>query len=180
EDYVHRIGRTGRAGRDGRAYTLASPEDGKAVAAIEALIRKAIPRTNLDDVPAQELSLEDGDLRRRGGRTRSAGGRSRSEGHGRRDHSAKREPRGDDRPKAPAPRKSEPEAPRIASAPLAQSRPVRPEDGLEVETGGAPIELAARREGARPRRDGNGESRVVGFGDDLPAFLRRPVRVAGA
>jgi superfamily II DNA/RNA helicase len=180
EDYVHRIGRTGRAGRDGRAYTLASPEDGKAVAAIEALIRKAIPRTNLDDVPAQELSLEDGDHRRRGGRARSASGRGRSEGHGRREHSAKREPRREDRPKAPAPRKSEPEAPRLASAPLAQSRPVRPEDGLEAETGGAPIELAAHREGARPRRDGNGESRVVGFGDDLPAFLRRPVRVAGA
>src|SRR5260370_15900208 len=180
EDYVHRIGRTGRAGRDGRAYTLASPEDGKAAAAMEALIGKAIPRTNLDDVPAQELSLEDGDHRRRGGRARSASGRGRSEGHGRREHSAKREPRREDRPKAPAPRKSEPEAPRLASAPLAQSRPVRPEDGLEAETRGAPIELAARREGARPRRDGNGESRVVGFGDDLPAFLRRPVRVAGA
>ncbi len=179
-DVPHHAGRTGRAGRDGRAYTIASPEDGKAVAAIEALIRKAIPRTNLDDVPAQELSLEDGDHRRRGGRARSASGRGRSEGHGRREHSAKREPRREDRPKAPAPRKSEPEAPRLASAPLAQSRPVRPEDGLEAETGGAPIELAAHREGARPRRDGNGESRVVGFGDDLPAFLRRPVRVAGA
>src|SRR5690348_1704011 len=71
EDYVHRIGRTGRAGRDGRAYTIASPEDGKAVAAIEALIRKAIPRINLDEVPTQELSLEAGDHRRRGGRTRS-------------------------------------------------------------------------------------------------------------
>jgi superfamily II DNA/RNA helicase len=178
EDYVHRIGRTGRAGRDGRAYTIATPEDGKAVAAIEALIRKAIPRSNLDDVPTQELSFEGGDRRRRGGRTQS--GRGRTEGHGRREHSAQREPRREDRPKAPAPRKSEPEAPRLASAPLAQSRPVRPEDGLEAETGGAPIELAARREGARPRRDGSGESRVVGFGDDLPAFLRRPVRVAGA
>jgi len=176
EDYVHRIGRTGRAGRGGRAYTIAAPEDGKAVAAIEALIRKPIPRTNLDDVPAQELSLEGGEHRRRGGRARSG----RGEGHGRREHGAKREPRREDRPKAQAPRKSEPKAPRVANAPLAQSRPVRPEDGLEAEQTGAPIELAAHREGARPRRDGNGESRVVGFGDDLPAFLRRPVRVAGA
>jgi len=88
EDYVHRIGRTGRAGRDGRAYTLASPEDGKAVAAIESLIRKAIPRINLDEVPTQELSLEGGDHRRRGGRTRSGRGRSepprRRESHGKR------------------------------------------------------------------------------------------------
>src|SRR5205085_2326818 len=43
EDYVHRIGRTGRAGRDGRSFTLAAPEDGKAVAAIQMLIGKDIP-----------------------------------------------------------------------------------------------------------------------------------------
>jgi superfamily II DNA/RNA helicase len=177
EDYVHRIGRTGRAGRDGRAYTIASPEDGKAIAAIEALIRKAIPRINLDEVPTQELSLEAGDHRRRGGRTRS--GRGRSEPPRRRESHAKREPRREDRPRMQAPR-HEPEPPRLASAPLAQSRPVRPEDGVEGEVVGAPIALAAHREGARPRRDGNSESRVVGFGDDLPAFLRRPVRVAGA
>ncbi|MGH7122884.1 MAG: DEAD/DEAH box helicase, partial [Stellaceae bacterium] len=86
--------------------------------------------------------------------------------------------RRDDRPRAPAPvvRQPEPEAPRFA-----QSRPVRPEDGLEVEVAAAPIALAAHREGARPHRDGGArDSRVIGFGDDLPAFLRRPVRVAGA
>jgi superfamily II DNA/RNA helicase len=178
EDYVHRIGRTGRAGRDGRAYTIATPEDGKAVAAIETLIRKAIPRTNLGDVPTQELSLEAGDARRRGGRPRST--RGRSEGQGRRETHAKREPRRDDRPRATAPSRSVPGVPAPASAPLAQSRPVRPEDGLGAEEAGAPIALAAHREGARPRREGSTESRVVGFGDDLPAFLRRPVRVAGA
>jgi superfamily II DNA/RNA helicase len=180
EDYVHRIGRTGRAGRDGRAYTIAAPEDGKSVAAIEALIRKPIPRTNLDDVATQELSFEDGDRRRRGGRTRSSGTRSRGEGRDRPEKSAKREPRRDERPRGSAPRRAEPEMPRPSATPLAQSRPVRPEDGLGAEEAGAPIALAAHREGARPRQDGNAESRVVGFGDHLPAFLRRPVRVAGA
>ncbi len=43
EDYIHRIGRTGRAGRPGRSLTLAAPEDGRAVAAIEQLIGKEIP-----------------------------------------------------------------------------------------------------------------------------------------
>ena len=180
EDYVHRIGRTGRAGRDGRAYTIAAPEDGKSVAAIEALIRKPIPRTNLDDVATQELSFEDGDRRRRGGRTRSSGTRSRGEGRERPEKGAKHEPRRDERPRAPAPRRAEPEMPRPSATPLAQSRPVRPEDGIGAEDAGAPIALAAHREGARPRQDGNAESRVVGFGDHLPAFLRRPVRVAGA
>jgi superfamily II DNA/RNA helicase len=43
EDYVHRIGRTGRAGRSGTAITIAAPEDGKSLAAIEKLIGQKIP-----------------------------------------------------------------------------------------------------------------------------------------
>ncbi|WP_205627868.1 DEAD/DEAH box helicase [Ruegeria marisrubri] len=44
EDYVHRIGRTGRAGREGKAITICSPRDEKALDAIEKLIQKEIPR----------------------------------------------------------------------------------------------------------------------------------------
>ncbi|WP_170348926.1 MULTISPECIES: DEAD/DEAH box helicase [Ruegeria] len=44
EDYVHRIGRTGRAGRDGKAITICSGRDEKALAAIEKLIQKDIPK----------------------------------------------------------------------------------------------------------------------------------------
>jgi superfamily II DNA/RNA helicase len=44
EDYVHRIGRTGRAGKTGRAFTFATPEEAKLVAAIEKLTGKEIPR----------------------------------------------------------------------------------------------------------------------------------------
>ena len=43
EDYIHRIGRTGRAGREGRAFTLATPYDGKFVEAIVKLIGREIP-----------------------------------------------------------------------------------------------------------------------------------------
>jgi superfamily II DNA/RNA helicase len=42
EDYIHRIGRTGRAGADGRAITIASGADDRAVAAIEKLIKRKI------------------------------------------------------------------------------------------------------------------------------------------
>jgi superfamily II DNA/RNA helicase len=42
DDYVHRIGRTGRAGKSGTAYTIATPADQKAVAAIEKLIGQQI------------------------------------------------------------------------------------------------------------------------------------------
>ncbi|MBE1284833.1 MAG: DEAD/DEAH box helicase [Rhodobacteraceae bacterium] len=44
EDYVHRIGRTGRAGREGKAITICTPRDEKALDAVEKLIQKEIPR----------------------------------------------------------------------------------------------------------------------------------------
>jgi superfamily II DNA/RNA helicase len=55
EDYVHRIGRTGRAGRLGSAFTVAAPEDGKYVAAIEQLIGAPIPRITLEGAAAGVL-----------------------------------------------------------------------------------------------------------------------------
>jgi len=63
DDYVHRIGRTGRAGMPGRALTLAAPEDGKYLDAVERLIGKPIPRFDPDSqqtgtVPATEQKSE--------------------------------------------------------------------------------------------------------------------------
>ncbi len=111
-------------GKPGRAFTLATPEDGKAVAAIEALIRKAIPREKLGDMPAQELSLEEGDSRRRGGRG-GRGGRGREGRGGEREQRAPRS----ERPREHAPRREEhraqPEIREPAAPRLAASRPVR-------------------------------------------------------
>ncbi len=64
EDYVHRIGRTGRAGRDGVAHSIAGPEDGKYVKAIQELIGKDIPALNVGDAqkmgePAPEEAAND-------------------------------------------------------------------------------------------------------------------------
>src|SRR5919205_292388 len=69
EDYVHRIGRTGRAGRSGRAFTLAAPEDGKSVAAIEKLIGKPIPVGAVPDMASAELTAAEDRPRRRRGKT---------------------------------------------------------------------------------------------------------------
>ncbi|MCK6454108.1 MAG: DEAD/DEAH box helicase, partial [Alphaproteobacteria bacterium] len=75
EDYVHRIGRTGRAGREGRSFTIATPADGRFVAAIEKLIGKPIPRIEVEGL--EQPGLEEGDARRpRRGREH---GRSRSD-----------------------------------------------------------------------------------------------------
>src|SRR5665213_2927818 len=53
DDYIHRIG---RAGREGRAFTIATPEDGRFVKAIEHLLSKPIPITVLDDMPGAALA----------------------------------------------------------------------------------------------------------------------------
>src|SRR5882724_3787900 len=65
DDYIHRIGRTGRAGLSGRAFTLASPEDGRFVAAIEKMLGKEIPRIAVNGFSAVDFLPEDGDSRRR-------------------------------------------------------------------------------------------------------------------
>jgi superfamily II DNA/RNA helicase len=57
DDYIHRIGRTGRAGMKGIAITLATREDGDAIAAIEKLIGTKLPRS--DGEPAEAAPAEE-------------------------------------------------------------------------------------------------------------------------
>jgi superfamily II DNA/RNA helicase len=149
EDYVHRIGRTGRAGREGRSLTLAAPEDGKAVAAIEKLIGKAIPLTTVTGVAAADLDF-DGDARRRS-RTRGA---ARAEAG-----------RGERRPRPAHARRVDNGAADVALFAAADARPVAAPRRREP---------AARRE--RPA-EARPEAGTVGFGDHLPAFLRRAPRI---
>jgi superfamily II DNA/RNA helicase len=81
EDYVHRIGRTGRAGKSGAAFTLASPDDGKLVAAVERTIGQEIPRIAVPDMDSVDFDEEGDDRGRRRGRgSRGERGRGR---HGR-------------------------------------------------------------------------------------------------
>ncbi len=68
EDYVHRIGRTGRAGREGKAITICSGRDEKALDAIEKLIQKEIPRIDnpvkdepKSDAPKREKKAKSSD-----------------------------------------------------------------------------------------------------------------------
>ncbi|MGE4061848.1 MAG: DEAD/DEAH box helicase [Rhodospirillaceae bacterium] len=92
EDYVHRIGRTGRAGLTGHAYTIATPSDGKQVAAIQRMLNTTIPPLVIDELneltagAAQGDDSEGRDSRGRGrgrgrerGRERGRRGRNREE-----------------------------------------------------------------------------------------------------
>src|SRR5215207_976672 len=130
EDYVHRIGRTGRAGRQGRAFTLAAPEDGKSVAAIEKLIGKAIPVASVPDLDVAELVFEDGDRRRSRGRSTPRPEKRRTDDRPRRERAAKAEPRGEPRAEAsepvvtPFPRPARSAEPRRQREPEEQQRVV--------------------------------------------------------
>jgi ATP-dependent RNA helicase RhlE len=48
EDYIHRVGRTARANATGIAVTLASPDDGPAIAAIERVVGRKLARRTID------------------------------------------------------------------------------------------------------------------------------------
>jgi ATP-dependent RNA helicase RhlE len=59
EDYVHRIGRTGRAGESGHALSLVSADEGKLLAGIEKLIKKQLPRKEVEGFePTNNLPLK--------------------------------------------------------------------------------------------------------------------------
>jgi superfamily II DNA/RNA helicase len=145
EDYVHRIGRTGRAGREGRAFTLATPEDRRAVEAIEKLIGTPIQRIAIEGLDPVDWA-EEGAGRGRRGRGRAA--------------PKEAPPKAERRParekKAPSPGRPEPVRPEPAHA----EPPRRPER----------VAPAPRGRERRQREDDLGPP-VVGFGDDIPAFM---------
>ena len=173
EDYIHRIGRTGRAGLPGKAYTLAAPEDGKYVDAIQRLIGKEIPPIAVEGM--DQSPLEAGDGRRRRGRPRGKPERAPARGK-RAPARAKRAPARPER--APAKAEREPEAKIVESGDHAAApRPAR-----DKAPRGAKADRDTTRkgkgkaEGGRPKRKDEAKKPVVGMGEHVPAFMMRPAR----
>jgi len=118
EDYVHRIGRTGRAGREGRSFTLAAPEDGKNVAAIQKLIKRDIPAITIPGIPTEELDF-DGERSYRGrGKRRDDGKKAKAI-------------RQDARPVPRAAKRDKPRETNVTPFPKRDRQPVRP-DGVRA------------------------------------------------
>ncbi|HVR68233.1 MAG TPA: DEAD/DEAH box helicase [Verrucomicrobiae bacterium] len=199
EDYIHRIGRTGRAGREGRAFTLATPYDGKFVEAIVKLIGREIPRIEIEGI--EQLPFEEGKRRGRGG---ERGGRERTPARGRGRERGERkhaEPRRHDGESAPrhkhqsSEEQQKPvEQPAIETPQVAQTPQPQPEAPAQVHAAPAKHrherqarserperqERPARQERHRPRREAEDrdDRQTVAFGDDnTPDFLRRPVKL---
>jgi len=182
EDYIHRIGRTGRAGRSGQAYTLALPEESRALAAVVHLLGHKIPEFATEG----ETAWTQADVPERPGRRRRGG----------------RKP--EDRPRSrSAPKKAE--TPRIEPAKpvTAEIEPAKPdaakpdaakpvivaaeavEEQASEPTRPAPARKANRRATEaslgdaateRPAKQPAGVSQS--FGEHTPAFMLRPVKVA--
>jgi len=176
EDYIHRIGRTGRAGNVGRAFTLAAPEDGRFVQAIETLLGKPIPPVEIPGIVTAALSYEEG------------AGRGRGRGRGRSPATRHTPPPPKAAPPTPqAARQSQPRHTRPGDQPRQpESGPKPPQQPRQHQPRQnhqptpqrfAPVTVdgmnrpAAPREEQRPTVDD--DRRIVGFGDDLPAFLAR-------
>jgi superfamily II DNA/RNA helicase len=175
EDYVHRIGRTGRAGREGRAFTLATPADRLAVEAIERLTGHPIPRLAVEGLDPVEWAADDGRRRGRGraGSARSAGparpaGPARSTGSARSAGPARAAKPA--RPAGPRPERAPPSAAsrRDDEAKTPSRRELAPSPAAAARLlPSAPLPRPATR-GRVPE---SGPA-VVGFGADVPAFMR--------
>ena len=159
EAYVHRIGRTGRAGRRGRAITLATPDESKAVAAIEHLIKRQISRESLPELAevAPMAAREEARPQRHRGRRRE--------------------------------RVPEPAAPALSLVAESQAAPAVAEAAHPAPaTADLPTPAPTPTLRPEPRREpGRGprhrhereepDERVVGMGDHVPAFLMRSMRL---
>lgn len=178
EDYVHRIGRTGRAGREGRAFTFATPAQAEAVAAIEKLTGKTIPHIQVEGFGALEWA-EGGDKggrgrgRGRGKDTKPASDAAAAPPKGR--QKAKDKPVADQAAPQAAVADKAPAEPRQAEPRQTESRKAEPRQA-EPRQAAEPRAKSDRHErsDAAPRRDRGGNDlgpSVVGFGDDIPAFM---------
>lgn len=182
DDYVHRIGRTGRAGRTGEAYMIVTPADEKSYDKVLKLTRKTPETLTLEpSAPAARPERAERDSRRRRERPTEAAdsaveaaavpasvvtavpANDAEDAPRRRDRDrARRAPK--DRPAADvAPLEAAPQAPSATEG----ERPTRT---------AAPRERGGNR-GGRPAPESAAVPAGRGFGDDVPAFLRRPVRI---
>jgi superfamily II DNA/RNA helicase len=174
EDYVHRIGRTGRAGRSGKSFTIVTRSDTKYLDAIETLIGKKIEWLD-GDLSALGQDDADDEAPRRG-----RGGKGRERGRA----SDDRKPRGGRR----APRaEAEPEEAAAATpAQEAEEKPARREaiKAANSERAGQPRDDQRERNGRDSRRERGGRNgrhdddgpAPLGFGDDIPAFMKITIK----
>ncbi|AYG95871.1 DEAD/DEAH box helicase [Brevundimonas naejangsanensis] len=162
DDYVHRIGRTGRAGRLGEAFMIVTPADDKSLDKVLKLIKKEPVELPLDDIDFSSIKdrpREDS----RSGRGRGRGERS--------ERSRSR------KPVEAAPQEAVAEIETVV-APATEPVPAKPDEAKrrsrsrkKAEDRPSVASPAIPTSSSKPAAEIRGSA----FGDDVPAFLRRPV-----
>jgi superfamily II DNA/RNA helicase len=202
DDYVHRIGRTGRAGKTGDAYMIITPADAKNL----DKVLKLIGQNPKEEVLELDWSIAEGDSARRRERDKERGGkggrgrerdRDRSRGRERdrkppplpvdeqapmevfkpaepREEQPPRPERAPREDRAPRQARSRDERPPREERAPREERPARPERAERAPREDKPREERGRRE--RGGREDREDRPVVGFGADLPAFLKPPTK----
>ncbi len=185
DDYVHRIGRTGRAGKEGHSLSLVTTEELKSLKDIEKMLGE--PVVWLGEGPSEADYAEGGKKRRRGrrgpqrgrGRPPATAGRGPDKGRHGEHRSAQRPERKEVRPESAEQPRQEPrrqEQPRQEPGRQEQPRAEQPRRQAGPVRNGQPAPAA-------PRPERQSSQQRTGFADNVPAFLRnpvkRPVKVAG-
>ena len=191
DDYIHRIGRTGRAGKEGTSTSLVTTDDFKVLDAIEKMTGSA--PVWIGRAPTEEdvtLGHDEGKKRRGGQRgrrsTRSDRSSDRSSGRSRkpRRETAQNSSSTSNRPStAPAPHeeKSTKSERDIATTPQQRpsekaKRPKSQQRSVHTQQGEAKSPRPSRRRSPAGKQDKSLKAHSKGFADNVPAFLKRPVR----
>ncbi|MCG7624886.1 DEAD/DEAH box helicase [Epibacterium sp. Ofav1-8] len=155
EDYVHRIGRTGRAGRDGKAITICTPRDEKALDAVEGLVQKQINRLDNPVKPAPRKAAakdaadapETTDKPKPSRRSRSRGGNSE------------------------AAAEAQTAAPTPAPAPEQAAEQPTTKAANKSDRADKQDSQKSGKSRGRGRKDDRRDDKVVGMGDHMPSFI---------
>ena len=159
DDYVHRIGRTGRAGRLGEAFMIVTPADDKSLDKVLKLIKKEpveLPLDGIDFASIKDRPRDD---------SRSSRGRGRGE-RSERSRSRKTVEAAPVDIESDAPVAAEVVAPHKADEAPRRSRSRKKSEDRASTAAPAAAPAVAKS---------SGDIRGSAFGDDVPAFLRRPV-----
>jgi superfamily II DNA/RNA helicase len=195
EDYVHRIGRTGRAGRSGAAYMLVTKRDSKYLDAILKLTGDAVAWMDGDLSTVVEEAGDDRPQRGRDVKRAPRGG-------SKRDHAPKpnhevqafkgivgdaaepaavadaivaEKPRRNERHAEPRKERAARPAPTVKPDQAAELQPVaRDREERPAERTATRDHAAQRNE--RQKRDNDNSPVEIGFGDEMPAFMRNGLK----
>ena len=162
EDYVHRIGRTGRAGRKGTAIMICATRDEKNFEDVERLVQAEIPRLEnpLDKKRAPKADAPAGDTPKEEKRTRTRTRKPREEkvAAPAAEVVAEVQPQPEEKPKRDAKKRDDHK--RDDTKRDDRKRDEKPKNERGNNRG-------------RNDRGGRNDNKIVGLGDDTPAFIAK-------